>query len=238
MAAAITERLRPSGRGGSFAGNLLRATLPDRPARLPPIVFEHRGEHRHRRTVDHRGESEKPSTGIAWPACTPENLGDVGHADGLALRTLGGVLAITGGLLLAVSAFRPWIRSTPGLVADPTSFRADTVSGMDGGDGIFFLVGGVLIAALGLWTTLSRPKAAPILFILSGLAFGLLGLFEYNSIGDNIRGYNLNHCCDMGGFALGEGIWWIYAWAAATFLAGLVLDGQMRVQHPSLSTSQ
>jgi hypothetical protein len=32
----------------------------------------------------------------------------------MAQRTLNGVLAITGGLLLAVSAFRPWIRSTPG----------------------------------------------------------------------------------------------------------------------------
>ena len=42
----------------------------------------------------------------------------------------------------------------------------------------------------------------------------------------------------MNGFALGEGIWWIYAGAAATFLAGLVLVGQMRVQqHPRLSTS-
>jgi hypothetical protein len=104
----------------------------------------------------------------------------------MAQRTLNGVLAITGGLLLAVSAFRPWIRSTPGLEADPTR-PMDTVSGMDGGDGIFFLAGGVLIAALGLLTTLSRPRAAPILLILNGLAFGLFGLLEYNSIRDSIR---------------------------------------------------
>jgi hypothetical protein len=153
----------------------------------------------------------------------------------MAQRTLNGVLAITGGLLLAVSAFRPWIRSTPGLEADPTR-PMDTVSGMDGGDGIFFLAGGVLIAALGLLTTLSRPKAAPILLILSGLAFGLFGLLEYNSIRDSIRA-TLSNCCDMGGFAMGVGIWWIYAGAAATFLAGLILVGQMRVQHPRLSTS-
>ena len=152
-----------------------------------------------------------------------------------ALRTVGGVLAIIGGLLLVVSAFLPWITSTPGFV-NITSWRADTVSGMDDGgiyflvghDGIFFLVGGVLIAALGLWTTLSRLKAAPILLILSGLALGLFGLLESNSI----RNEFVYNCCDMDGIALGQGIRWIYAGAAATFLAGLILVGQMRVQNP------
>jgi len=100
-----------------------------------------------------------------------------------ALRTLGGILAIIGGLLLAVSAFLPWKRSTPGFVLDPTSVPISTVSGIDGGSGIVALVGGVLIAALGLWTILSRPNAVPFLLIFSGLAFGLLGLFEYTASG-------------------------------------------------------
>ena len=152
-----------------------------------------------------------------------------------ALRTLCGVLAIFSGLLLAVGAFLPWVRSTPGLV-DLRTWRADTVSGIDNGgiyflvghDGIFFLVGGVLIAALGLWTTLSRPKAAPILLILPGLAFGLVGLLESNSI----RNEFVYNCCDMDGFAMGQGIRWIYAGAAGTFLAGLILVGQMRARDP------
>jgi hypothetical protein len=165
----------------------------------------------------------------------------------MAQRTLGSVLAIVGGLLLAVSAFLPWVNIGPGFVAVlPPVSSWDTVSGIDGDgsfygsfflvgdDGIFFLVGGVLIAALGLWATLSRPKAAPILLILSGLAFGFLGRFEYDSIR---KGFS-DRCCDMFTFGVGEGIWWIYAGAAATFLAGLVLVGQMRVQHPRLSTSQ
>jgi hypothetical protein len=161
----------------------------------------------------------------------------------MAQRTLGRVLAIIGGLLLALSAFLPWVKIGPGFVLHlPPVSSWDTVSGIDGDgffflvgdDGFFFLVGGVLIAALGLWTTMSRPKAAPIILILSGLAFGLLGRFEYNSI---INGFG-NRCCDMFSFRVGEGIWWIYAGAAATFLAGLVLVGQMRVQHPRLSTSR
>ena len=149
----------------------------------------------------------------------------------LAQRTLSSALAIVGGLLLAVGALLPWVRSTPGLV-DLRTWRADTISGVDNGgiyflvgrDGIFFLVGGILIAALGLWTILSRPKAAPILLILSGLASGLFGLLESNSI----RNEFVYNCCDMGGFAMGQGIRWIYAGAAATFLAGLILIGQMR----------
>ena len=71
---------------------------------------------------------------------------------------------------------------------------------------------------------MSRPKAAPILLILSGLAFGLLGRFEYDSIREGAS----NQCCDFATFYVGAGIWWIYAGAAATFLAGLVLIGQMR----------
>lgn len=117
----------------------------------------------------------------------------------MAQRTLGSVLAIMGGLLLAVGAFLPWVKIGPGLVANPPPVSSwDTVSGIDGhewflvgDDGIFFLIGGVLIAALGLWTILSPPKAAPILLILSGLAFGLLGWFEFASIGHSVP------CCDF-----------------------------------------
>ena len=150
----------------------------------------------------------------------------------MAQRTLGSVLAIIGGLLLAVSAFLPWVKIGPGLVANPPPVSSwETVSGMDGhewflvgDDGIFFLIGGVLIAALGLWTILSRPKAAPIILILCGLAFGLLGWFEFGSIGHSVP------CCDFFTVHMGEGIG-DYAGAAATFLAGLVLSarvGQMR----------
>ncbi len=149
----------------------------------------------------------------------------------MARRTLGSVLAIIGGLLLAIGAFMPWVKIGPGFVAVPPGVSGwETISGIDGDglfflvgdDGLFFLVGGVLIAALGLWTTLSRPRAAPILLIVSGLAFGLLGRFEYDSIRDGAS----NQCCDFATFFVGAGIWWIYAGAAATFLAGLVLVGR------------
>ena len=142
-----------------------------------------------------------------------------------ALRTLGSVLALIGGLLLAVSAFLPWLTSTMVFGGVGSGNESVTLAyGMDHGDGIFFLVGGALIAALGLWTALSRLKIAPILLILSGIAFGVLGLFESKSIRDGIS----NDCCDFPVLSVGEGIVWIYAGAAATFLAGLVLVGQIR----------
>jgi len=150
-----------------------------------------------------------------------------------ARRTLGCVLAIIGGLLLAAGAFLPWVKIGPSGFGDipPPVSNWETVSGIDGDgffflvgdDGFFFLVGGVLIAALGLWTILSRPRTAPVLLMLSGLAFGLLGWFEYNSI----RNSTGSQCCDFASYRVGEGIWWIYAGAAAIFLAGLVLAGQI-----------
>jgi hypothetical protein len=158
----------------------------------------------------------------------------------LAQRRVGSILAIIGGALLAVSAFLPWVRINPGFVANPVPVSSwETVSGIDGDgfyflvghDGIFLLVGGALIAALGLWTSLNPPKAASILLILSGLAFGLLGRFEYKSIVD------MQSCCDMPSPGAAEGIRWIYAGAAAIFLAGVVLVRWMRVQHPRLSPS-
>lgn len=159
----------------------------------------------------------------------------------VALHTLGTVLAILGGLLLALSAFLPWVRIGPGsaALASPVS-SWDTVTGIDGDpfyflvgdDGFFFLAGGILIAALGLWTSLGRPKAAPIMLTLGGLAFGLLGWFEFKSIMSSVS------CCDFAQIHPGEGIWWIYTGAVATFLAGLLLVRQKRVQHPRLSVSR
>jgi hypothetical protein len=84
---------------------------------------------------------------------------------------LGGIMAIAGGLLFALGAFLPWIKVTAPFVGSLS------VSGMEG-DGIFFLVGGLFIAALGLWSILGSPKAAPALLILSGLGFGALSLLR------------------------------------------------------------
>jgi hypothetical protein len=59
------------------------------------------------------------------------------------------------------------------------------------GDGIFFLIGGLLIAALGLWSILGTPSAAPVLLILSGLAFGGLAFFEFSNVSDGSGGIDI-----------------------------------------------
>jgi hypothetical protein len=66
----------------------------------------------------------------------------------------GGWWAIVGGALLAAGAFLPWITVTGD---DHTTVSIHAI----GGDGIFFLVGAVLVAGLGLWCILGHPRAAP-----------------------------------------------------------------------------
>ena len=97
-----------------------------------------------------------------------------------------------------------------------------SVSGMEG-DGIFFLVGGLLIAALGLWSILGSPKAAPVLLILAGLGFGALAFFEYNNVSGGIGDIG----SEFAAATMGAGIWTLLAGAVATVVAGFTLNGQM-----------
>jgi hypothetical protein len=69
-------------------------------------------------------------------------------------RMLGGMIAIAGGLLLVLGAFLPWVKVTAALVGSLA------VSGIEG-DGIFFLVGGVLIAERTVYKCPSRANTAP-----------------------------------------------------------------------------
>lgn len=131
-------------------------------------------------------------------------------------RMLGGIMAIAGGLLFALGAFLPWVKVTAPFVGSLS------VSGMEG-DGIFFLVGGLLIAVLGLWSILGSPKAAPVLLILAGLGFGGLAFFEYNNVSGGIGDID----SDFALASMGAGIWTLLAGAVATVVAGFTLNGQM-----------
>jgi hypothetical protein len=131
-------------------------------------------------------------------------------------RMLGGIIAIAGGLLLALGAFLPWVKVTAAFVGSLS------VSGMEG-DGIFFLVGGLLISALGLWSIFGTPRAAPALLILSGLGFGGLAFFEFNNVSEGIGGMDSEFALA----SMGAGIWTLLAGAVATVVAGFTLTGQM-----------
>jgi hypothetical protein len=132
-------------------------------------------------------------------------------------RTLGGVLAILAGALIVLGAFLPWVKATAVFVGTITR------SGMEGGDGPIFLGAGIVIAALGLWSVMGRPAAAPVLLILGGLAVGGLTLLEYNDVSERVGGLG----SDLATASVGAGIWSLFAGATASLVAGLILVGQM-----------
>jgi hypothetical protein len=81
----------------------------------------------------------------------------------------------------------------------------------------------LLIAALGLWSILGSPKAAPVLLILAGLGFGALAFFEY----DNVSGGIGDIGSEFAAASMGAGIWTLLAGAVGTVVAGFTLNGQM-----------
>jgi hypothetical protein len=129
---------------------------------------------------------------------------------------LGGIIAIAGGLLLVLGAFLPWVTVRAALLGSLS------VSGMEG-DGIFFLIGGLLVAALGLWSILGTPSAAPQLLILSGVGFGALAIFEFSNVSDGIGGIE----SEFAAASMGPGILTLLAGAAAILVAGFTLRGHM-----------
>lgn len=132
-------------------------------------------------------------------------------------RTLGGVLAIVGGALTALGAFLPWVKATAVFVGTITR------SGMEGGDGPIFLGAGLVIAALGLWSVIGRPSAAPVLLVLAGLVVGGFALVDYNEVSQRVGDLGSN----LATASVGAGIWSLFAGAAASAIAGLILVGQM-----------
>jgi hypothetical protein len=133
-------------------------------------------------------------------------------------KIVGGVLAIAGGAMIVVGAFLPWIKASAAFVG--TISR----SGMEGGDGPIFLAIGFAIAALGLWSIIGRPSAAPFLLILAGLGAGGAAFLEYSEVNQRVDSV----ASEFAVASVGAGIWSLFAGAAASVIAGLVLAGQMR----------
>jgi hypothetical protein len=129
---------------------------------------------------------------------------------------LGGILAIAGGSLIVLGAFLPWVKATAAFLGTVTR------SGMEGGDGPIFLIAGFIIAGIGLWSIMARPTVAPALLILGGLAVGGLTLLEYNEVSNRVGGLGSS----LATASVGAGIWSLFAGAAASLVAGLILVGQ------------
>lgn len=83
---------------------------------------------------------------------------------------------------LAVGAFLPWVKATAPLIGTLTK------SGMDGGDGVFLLVGALVLAALA-WAINSNGATSTRAYgivVISGLALALV-IYEISDVNNKIE---------------------------------------------------
>jgi hypothetical protein len=133
-------------------------------------------------------------------------------------KSLGAVLAIAAGGLLILGAALPWITMGSPLVGTMANR-----SGLAGEDGLIFLVGGLILAALGLCALSGHPSTVPGLLIAGGLAAASGALLEYRDMAQAITGVANDASYSLG---VGVGIWFLFAGGLLCVVAGIVLWGQ------------
>lgn len=85
-----------------------------------------------------------------------------------------GLFVVVGGAGVLLGAFMPWMKIS-------TGFGDVARSGMDGGDGWFFVFGGALIAYIGL--QLRGPSTWSLLVpFLAAVVMGVLAFYEINDV--------------------------------------------------------
>jgi hypothetical protein len=134
-------------------------------------------------------------------------------------KTRGEILAIVGGGLLVLGALLAWVKAS-----HPTAGGVASLGGMAGEDGAIFFVGGLVIAALGLRAHSGHSSTAfPALLIVGGLAAAGGAFVEYRDVTQATEavGGNLT-------YGVGVGVWFLFAGALLSVVAGIVLWGQMK----------
>ena len=101
------------------------------------------------------------------------------HSENSTRASFGGILAITGGALLAVGSFLPWAEVSGG----GTSV---TAQGIDDSYGYFTLAAGGFALVVGIVMTRGAQRELAVLAVLAGLVGGGVGLYETLSIKDSV----------------------------------------------------
>lgn len=91
-----------------------------------------------------------------------------------------GVIGLLGGIGLVIGAFLPWVTATAPFVGTITR------SGMDGGDGIFFIVMGVVAGLVGLSAIQGGSSPRRTLLVLVGVAAGALTAYEWSDVNSRV----------------------------------------------------
>jgi hypothetical protein len=92
---------------------------------------------------------------------------------------IGAVIAIVGGVLLAVGSFLSWAEVSGGGVSV-------TAKGTDGSDGYVTLIAGLVAVAAGIAMMRMGRRALAVLAILAGLVGGGLGLYDALTAEDSV----------------------------------------------------
>jgi len=101
------------------------------------------------------------------------------HTDGSTRAPLGAILAMVGGVLLAVGSFLAWAEVSGG----GTSV---TAKGIDGSDGYITLAAGAVALLVGIAMTRQARRMLAVLVILAGIVGGGIGLYDALTAKDSV----------------------------------------------------
>jgi hypothetical protein len=101
------------------------------------------------------------------------------HTEGSARAPVGAILAMVGGVLLAVGSFLAWAEVSGG----GTSV---TAKGVDGSDGYITLAAGAVALLVGIAMTRQARRMLAVLVILAGIVGGGIGLYDALTAKDSV----------------------------------------------------
>jgi hypothetical protein len=110
---------------------------------------------------------------------------------------VGAVLAIVGGVLLAIGSFLPW--------AALSGVIEGSASGTDGTDGKVTLIAGIVALGCGVLAMRAGRRLLAILAILAGLLGAGIGLYDALTAEDSIRDDFTNQLVEQTGLSPAEG---------------------------------
>ena len=101
------------------------------------------------------------------------------HTEGSTRAPVGAILAMVGGVLLAVGSFLAWAEVSGG----GTSV---TAKGVDGSDGYITLAAGAVALLVGIAMTRQARRTLAVLVILAGIVGGGIGLYDALTAKDSV----------------------------------------------------
>lgn len=126
----------------------------------------------------------------------------------------GAIVAVLGGLLVAVGSFLPWVTAASGL-------GTVSKSGMEGGDGTITLVLGIaiIILALAPMMGVKASSVTAVLLILAAAGAGFIGFVNMKDVQERVASVTSEYVSA----SVGAGLWALLIGAVVAFLGGIAI---------------